>query len=345
MNSNSLQYQHTDLPSWIRALPPALCDRVRLCACERRVPIELPLMVSLASIAASVGPGVEIRSGKDRTTRANLFVLMGVSSGIGKSEVFRDLLGPIMDFENHLHTWWEEEPATKARAGEELLKARIANVRSCIRKFPAANSIELFKDLQSTERKRALCRNFLEPPSLFADDSTSEALAKLMHGSNESIATVSADPRYALKRLGVANTKEESFFLKSFSGDLALTNRISRNSIRLRRPCLTTLLLAQQDAYRSFVEKGVINRSGLLPRFLHASVCHQYAGQVKIDRRRDSTIRANYAQLIGGCQHLVNKMVRSSTEGSSIAVNHNQNAKNKLPSAPRGGPSHYQSYA
>lgn len=285
---------------WINSLPPVLLERAQLCAVERKVPLELPLMVGLAAVAASVGSGVEVRSGKNRRTRANLYILLGVSSGIGKSEVFRDMLGPLMDFENGLHSWWDKEPSVKARAGEELLKARLTNFRACIRKYPTANSMALFKDLQATERKRSICREYLKPPCLLADDSTCEALAQLMVRSNESIATVSADARYFLKRLSIPNTKEESFFLKAFSGDLALTNRVSRNSVRLRAPCLTALLLTQQDAYQGFIEKANLNRSGLLPRFLHASIDHQDSQPVQIDRRSESRIRTAYAEAIRG---------------------------------------------
>lgn len=292
------QIRPTQQKDWTASLPPVLLERAHLCAFERKVPLEIPLMTGLAAIAASVGSGVEVVSGKNRTTRANLYILLGVSSGIGKSEVFRDMLGPLLDFENGLHSWWEEEPSVKARAGEELLKARLTNVRSCIWKYPTANSMALFKDLQSTERKRAICRDYLSPPSLLADDSTSEALAQLMARSNESIATVSADARYFLKRLSTPNTKEESFFLKTFSGDLALTDRVSRNSVRLRRPCLTTLLLTQRDAYRGFIQKAQQNRSGLLPRFLHAEIDHRHYQPVQIDRRSQSRIRTAYAERI-----------------------------------------------
>lgn len=281
---------------WIDALPKVLADRILLCACERQVPMELPLMVAFAAIAASVGAGVEIRSGKNRSTRANLYVLLGVSSGIGKSEIFRDLIGPINRFESSLHQWWEEEPATRARAGEELLKARVSAIRSDIRKYPRGDPMLAFRHLQASQRKRTICQGYLDPPSLLADDSTSEALAQLMHRSQESIATVSADARYLLKRLRTPDTKEESFYLKAFSGDLALTNRVSRNSIRLRSPCLTTLLLTQRDAYRSFTSKALINRSGLLPRFLHAEIQQSELNTIKLDWRRDSRIRNEYAQ-------------------------------------------------
>jgi len=281
-------------------LPPILLERVRLCACERKVPPEIPLMVGLAAVAACAGPGLEIKSGSRRTTRANLFVLLGVSSGTGKSEVFRDLLDPLLSFEAILHRWWEEEPSVKARAGEELLKARISGMRTEIRKLQPGKIMVMFEHLQKAERARAACQNYLSAPCLLADDSTSEALARLMHLSNESVATVSADARYLLKRLGTPDTKEESFFLKSFSGDLAITHRISRNSVRLRRPCLTTLLLTQQDAYGKFIEKALMNRSGLLPRFLHAPIGNSEDAGAKVDGRRASRIRSDYAALLTG---------------------------------------------
>lgn len=283
---------------WQDALPPVLLDRIRLCASERKVPIEIPLMVSLAAIATGAGPGVEIQSGTQRTTRANLFVLLGVGSGIGKSEVFRDMLGPILAFETSLHKWWEETPAVKARAGEELFKARISGMRTEIRKLYSGGTMALFKMLQKAERARGACERHRSAPCLLADDATSEALAQLMSRSSESIATVSADARYLLKRLGIADSKDESFYLKGFSGDLALTSRVTRNSVRLRRPCLNALLLTQRDAYGKFIQKSVINRSGLLPRFLHAQLRQTEVDTPKIDGRRVSSIRNRYAMML-----------------------------------------------
>lgn len=285
-------------PDWMDALPSTLADRIRLCSNERHVPIEIPLMVSLAAVATCAGTGIEIQSGTRRTTRANLFIVLGVSSGIGKSEVFRDMLGPILSFETALHEWWEEKPSVKARAGEELFKARISGMRTEIRKLHSGGTIALFKMLERAERARMACEGFRTAPCLLADDSTSEALARMMHRSTEAIATVSADARYLLKRLGTSDTKEESFYLKGYSGDLALTDRVSRNAVRLRRPCLSALLLTQRDAYTKFVQKSVINRSGLLPRFLHASIGHSNRVSPKVDGRRISRIETEYAQML-----------------------------------------------
>lgn len=277
-------------------MPPALMERAMLCAVERKVPLEIPLLVGLSAFSAALGRGLVVQSGRQRETRGNLYLLLGVSSGIGKSEVFRDMLEPVLGFEKALHDWWIKEPAVRARAGEELLKAQIATLRMVFRRIPM-NAFTVFRLLKDAEGKRLICRSYTEAPCLLADDATSEALADLMARSQETIYTVSPDARYPLKRLSTANSAEESFFLKGFSGDLALSNRITRRASRLRSPCLSVLYLTQRDAFATFIKKAVLNQSGLLPRFLHSEISTTDE-DVRVDLRRASTIRGRYNQCL-----------------------------------------------
>lgn len=288
------------IPDWLSSWPLALRERIVLCSNERSVPLELPAAVAIAAISAALGKGLEVRSGGSRTTRGNLYLLLGVPSGIGKSEVFRDMLGPVLDFEAELHDWWEEEASPRALAGDELLKARISATRSHARRFGDMD-LGTFKYLRSVERKRRICQRYLEPPCLLADDATPEALAELMGKSGESIATVSADARYSLKRLSVADSRDESFFLKAFSGDLVLASRVTRKTARLRSPSLTSVFLTQIDSYRAFIAKARETRSGLLPRFLHAEL-GQYSSDYipRTDMRSAARIRNSYIGVIYG---------------------------------------------
>lgn len=284
-------------PDILEGLPQALRDRALLCARERSVPVDIPLLVSLSAIATAIGKGLVVRSGRERYTRGNLYLLIGTSSGIGKSEVFRDIFESILDFDAELSSWWEKEPVVRARAGEELLKAQITGLRSTIRKFPNANMM-IYQRLQKAARMGQVCKRYYEAPSLLADDATSEALGDLMGRSNETISTVSADARYQLKRLSIADSKEESFYLKGFSGDLALGSRVTRRAAKLRSPCLSALFLTQRDAYRSFIRKAEINRSGLLPRFLHCEASPVAEDEVTFDLRRATTVRTDF------CEHI-----------------------------------------
>lgn len=281
----------------LSGVPKQLLDRALLCARERDVPVEIPLLVGLSAIATAIGKGLMVRSGRERFTRGNLYILIGTASGIGKSEVFRDIFEPILDFDADLSNWWQKEPVVRARAGEELLKAQISGIRSVIRKFPAAN-LMIYRKLQQAARMRVVCTHYYEAPSLVADDATSEALGELMGRSNETISTVSADARYQLKRLSVANSKEESFYLKGFSGDLTLSSRVTRRAAKLRSPCLSALFLTQRDAYRTFIRKAEINRSGLLPRFLHYEAQAGPTDELDFDLRRATSARTNFAQRI-----------------------------------------------
>lgn len=278
-------------------VPSVLRQRALLCAVERKVPIEIALMTGLAAVSASIGKGLVVQSGRQRETRCNLFILLGTASGIGKSEVFRDMLEPVLGFEKALHDWWEQEPSVRARAGEELLKAQISGLRGVVRKFPRG-SLEIFRRLKEAESKRIVCARYTDAPCLLADDATSEALGELMARSCEIIATVSADARYQLKRLSVTNSKEESFFLKGFSGDLILPSRITRRAARLRSPSLTALYLTQRDSYQAFIDKALLTRSGLLPRFLHAEFAIHDDTMPSIDLRRAPTIRTHYNKRI-----------------------------------------------
>lgn len=278
----------------LNTMPKVLADRARLCARERGLPVEIPLLVGLSAIATAVGKGVVVRSGRERFTRGNLFILIGTASGVGKSEVFRDMYEAVLDFDADLSSWWQEEAAVRARAGEELLKAQISGLRSAVRKYPSGN-LMIFRKLQQAAHMMDMCARYYEAPSLLADDATSEALGELMSRSNETISTVSADARYQLKRLSVANSKEESFYLKGFSGDLTLSSRITRKAVKLRAPCLSALFLTQRDAYRAFIRKAEVNRSGLLPRFLHADIPLRDDEPASFDLRRAPRVRDEFA--------------------------------------------------
>jgi hypothetical protein len=284
-------------PELMDQLPVVLRDRALLCAVERKVPVEIALMTGLAAVSAAIGKGLLVQSGRQRETRGNLFILLGTASGIGKSEVFRDIFEPVLGFEKALHDWWAKEPSVRARAGEELLQAQISGLRGVVRKFPRG-SLEIFRRLKEAESKRIVCARYTDAPCLLADDATSEALGELMARSGESIATVSADARYPLKRLSVTNSKEESFFLKGFSGDLILPSRITRKAARLRSPSLTALYLTQRDSYRTFIDKAILTRSGLLPRFLHSEFSINDDSMSSIDLRRASTIRSKHNKRI-----------------------------------------------
>lgn len=284
---------------WQEHMAEILFERARICARERQVPFILASILTLGAVSVAVGKGISVRSGSDRLTRANLFLLLGVPSGIGKSVVFADLMGPILDFESGLHDWWRREATPRARAGDEIFKGVVSGLRASVRRG-SGTSLETFRRVQDSERKRGICVDFLEPPSLLTDDATPEAIVELMARSHEAIAVVSPDARAFLRRLATQDSKIESLFLKAFSGDLSLTHRISRSARRLRSPCLTSVLLTQTDAYRQFLARISETGSGLLPRFLHREIGFSGSLERTGGGGAKTKVKAKYARLLQG---------------------------------------------
>ena len=60
----------------------AVCETVRVLE-------SLPGCCMLGILSAAIGKGLQVKSGANRVTRGNLYILASAESGSGKSETFR----------------------------------------------------------------------------------------------------------------------------------------------------------------------------------------------------------------------------------------------------------------
>ena len=109
-------------------------------------------------------------------------------------------------------------------------------------------------------------------PRLLADDSTPEAMARLMGEQGGRLGVLSAEGglfstlagRYAS---GVPNL---DLVLKAWSGDFCRVDRISRETVTLTEPVLSIGLAIQPDILASLAEAKHFRGAGLLARFLYS---------------------------------------------------------------------------
>jgi len=86
-------------PFPLHCLPP-VCEAMARAVCETvRVLESLPGCCVLGILSAAIGSGLQVRSGPNRVTRGNLYILPSAESGSGKSETFRHFAKPFLDFE------------------------------------------------------------------------------------------------------------------------------------------------------------------------------------------------------------------------------------------------------
>ena len=107
------RYQARTFPAWI-AFPPAATDMARGLSSARnarrkRWPDAVVFGFSCPHPSAR---GIEIKSGPNRTTRGNIYIMASGESASGKSETFRHVARPFFDLEteHELERWKDGAP-------------------------------------------------------------------------------------------------------------------------------------------------------------------------------------------------------------------------------------------
>ena len=174
------------LPPVCHAMAGAICDIVRVLE-------SLSGCCVLGILSAAIGKGLQIRSGANRVTRGNLYVLPSAESGSGKSETFRHAAKPFIEFETELLERWKDEIKPGLFAERKVLEDEIANLTKSVGKANGSAEREEIR----TELKEKLAaldevETKLRIPALSCEDVTGEKLAVLLAHNGEQLASLSA---------------------------------------------------------------------------------------------------------------------------------------------------------
>ena len=279
-----------------QALPPVVRDVVKVVSQTYRVPKSLAACCALGVTSAAIGKGLKVASIPGKTTPANLYIMVGVQSGGGKSLVFAEMTKPLMERQRQSTKTWSTEilPTVSAEkiAGQQELK----RLQKSLAKTQQPEKREAIIGQMSKQIGTVQGGDDQQiPPTLVCENITSEALAALLDGNQECLASMSADARDVMDIISgrYRGKSDEGLYLKAFSEDPCDIRRTRRPPIRLDSPNLTCLWLVQPDKVAEMFGRKFASESGLLPRFL---VCEADCKPTPIDRKRaaaaDEPIRA-----------------------------------------------------
>jgi hypothetical protein len=247
--------------------------------CEtERVPGSLAGCCALGILSASIGSGLQVLSGPNRVTRGNLYILASAESGSGKSETFRHIAKPFLQFETDRLKAWEADTLPDLLAEKKVLECEIKKMEKLAGNAQsAADREEVRAQLKTKLAALKIAEAELFAPALSCEDVTTEKLAVLLAHNSEQLASLSADAlaivNILLGRYNKLDRTDEGIYLKAFSGDVCRTDRMSREPVLLQSPCLAALWLTQPDKLESLLAERSLSDGGLIPRIL---ACHTH---------------------------------------------------------------------
>lgn len=243
----------------------------------------------LSAVSMAAGKGIEVESFEGRTCRPNLYVVAGVQSGLGKSELGKRVFASLYEeaLKRRRVFLFDERPK---------IKAQLCQIEAQLKKVDAGNGDSL-SAYEQLSKKRCELEAKLREPKFIVEDSTQEALEAALEVDG-TLAVVSTDARPVFKNLMGRyrqGATEEDALIKGWTGDRILVDRISRAPLWVDDPCLSMCLMVQPDLFsKVFLNEGFLE-SGFLPRILPVSV--QSIPRVFDERVPfDEEINRSYAQ-------------------------------------------------
>jgi hypothetical protein len=243
----------------------------------------------LGFLSAAIGRGLQIQSAANRVSRANLFIVASAESGSGKSETYRHAARPFNEYEHRLVDDWRQHAQHRITSEIALCEMEIAKLKKDAGK-PNQSTIEreeLRRQIQDKQKALAEAEDANHAPCLQVEDTTTEKLAAMLAANGEQLASLSSDAgtivNNLLGRYNSTGRTDESIYLKAWSGDGFCQDRIGREPVSLKAPCLSALWLVQPDKVDSLLEVQSLSDGGLIPRLLP---CHSKATPQRIEGER-----------------------------------------------------------
>ena len=199
--------------------------------------------------------------------------------GNRKSAVFTDTTKPLCQLEAELIEAAKPDVArqksSRRRSKERLhrLEKKLAEKDDAEARHEADNlAVELAE------------QDELESPRLIVDDATAEKLGIMLAQQGGRIASMSPEGGVFDLMAGQYSKNgipQFDVYLKGHSGDELRTDRVSRESVHVKRPALTCAYAMQPQVIKGLAAHSAFRGRGLLARFLYA-VPHSWIGRREI---------------------------------------------------------------
>ena len=251
-------------PFPIEVLPDAIKNYCLEVSEATQTPIDMAGVVALAILALSMQRKYKIEGKPDWLEQLNLYFCVVAPPSERKSAVINHLIKVIHIFEMN----YNEAHALELEKSELEYQALIT------KKNKLAKDVEKGK-AQPSELDEVITKlngfNRLHKLILAVDDVTPEVLANKLKEQDESLAIISSEGGiFDIISGAYSKIVNIDILLKAYSGDFVRVDRIGRESISLKKPKLTILLMVQPKVLETIMNNSIFAGRGLNARFLYS---------------------------------------------------------------------------
>ncbi len=256
-----------DFPT--RALPDVLRQWVEAESHATQTPPDLAGLLALAVCSATIARRVVVKERHGWREPVNLFVTVLLAPGNRKSAVFADAIGSLREIEAELIEAARPEVA-REQSERRQNEARLRKLEKTAGEKGDAEARHEAGNLAAELAEKAA------PvlPRLIVDDATAEKLGMLLAEQGGRIASMSPEGCVFDLMAGLyskAGIPKFDVYLKGHAGDDLVTDRVSRESVRVERPALTCAYAIQPEVIKGLAQHPAFRDRGLLARFLYAT--------------------------------------------------------------------------
>lgn len=271
------------LPSFpVEVFPHWLQDHIKAVAQSTLSPIDLAANTVLGVISVAVARKIDIKVHDSWQEPLNLWLMPLLPPSEMKSPVVKQYAQVVHDYESELHEKMAPEVERSIQTYDymkkklEALKGAAAKVAAGVGpKQKTKSEMEYRHEIEELAEE---IRNFPIKvyPKLLVGDVTAERLASIMADQGEHIGVLSPEGGLIFKlfsRYSKNGDVNLEVYLSSYTGEPYTVDRSGGKSLRLRRPALTMLAVAQPAVLQGLAGKkeyAEYRGKGLLGRFLYS---------------------------------------------------------------------------
>lgn len=275
------------LPQWIR-------QHVQQVADELQAPVDLPAQLSITALSLLFSKRYKVHVKSTWFEPLCTYLATALDPTVGKSPAVAKVLGPIKKYERYLI-----ESSTGERDDRSTIRKVIQ--KEYEKAINAGNTTDAYTIAAELRDKPEI-----HEPRLIADDVTPEKLAILMERQGGRLAIVSTEGDLFNMMAGkYKDTSDLAIYLKSWSADDHVTDRVNRETVVLTEAHLTIGITVQPAVLRRVARNEEMRELGLSARFMF-SIPPDHVGYRDLSRPTtwDERVAENYGERIIECARL-----------------------------------------